>query len=375
MSEALNKLLRPVQFGPYSLDNRVVMAPLTRMRAGPGNVPQALNADYYAQRASAGLIITEATQVSPQGLGYPNTPGIHTPEQVEGWKQVTKAVADKGGRIFLQLWHVGRISHPSLQEDGALPVAPSAIKPQGEAVTFEGKKPFVTPKALETEEIPGIVGQYRRAAENALMAGFDGVEVHAANGYLLDQFLRDNTNFRTDQYGGSRRNRMRLLSEVTEAVSGVWGAERVGVRLSPVNSYNDISDSDPNQTFGFVAHELGRLGLAYLHVVESDITGKDVPGYDRHMVRKEFGGTYIANGGYDLDRAEEAVRSGSADLVAFGAPYIANPDLVERFAAGGPLNKADPETIYGGTEKGYTDYPALVPNPEGINQMNASRQI
>ncbi len=361
MPKSTKTLLKPVRLGPNTLKNRVVMAPLTRNRAGEGNVPQAMNAEYYAQRASAGLIITEGSQVSPQGTGYPGTPGIHTPEQVEGWQKVTKAVSDMGGLIFLQLWHVGRISHPSLQEDGALPVAPSAIRPRGEAFTQEGLKPFQTPRGLETGEIPGIVGQFRRAAENAMMAGFDGVEIHAANGYLLDQFLRDNTNFRTDRYGGSRVNRMRLLNEVTEAVAGVWGADRVGVRLSPVNSFNDISDTDPEATFGFVARELNRFGLAYLHVVETDMTGGSAAdGYDTRTVRDNFAGVYIANGGYDQDRAEEALASGAADLVAFGKPFIANPDLPERFRRGAPLNKADPETFYGGDARGYTDYPALV---------------
>jgi len=362
MPKGTKTLLKPARLGPNTLKNRVVMAPLTRNRAGEGNVPQAMNVEYYAQRASAGLIITEGSQVSPQGIGYPGTPGIHTPEQVKGWQKITKAVRDMGGHIFLQLWHVGRISHPSLQEDGELPVAPSAIRPQGEVFTQEGLKSFVTPRGLETGEIPGVVGQFRRAAENAMMAGFDGVEIHAANGYLLDQFLRDSTNFRTDRYGGSRVNRMRLLNEVTEIVAGVWGADRVGVRLSPVNSFNDISDTDPEATFGFVARELNRFGLAYLHVVETDdmTGGSATDGYDTRAVRDNFAGVYIANGGYDQDRAEEALASGAADLVAFGKPFIANPDLPERFRRGAPLNKADPETFYGGDARGYTDYPALV---------------
>ena len=374
MPKSTKTLLKPVRLGPNLLKNRVVMAPLTRNRAGEGNVPQAMNTEYYAQRASAGLIITEGSQVSPQGMGYPGTPGIHTPEQVEGWQKITKAVHDKGGHIFLQLWHVGRISHPSLQEDGELPVAPSAIRPRGETFTLEGLKPFVTPRGLETEEIPGVVGQFRRAAENAMMAGFDGVEIHAANGYLLDQFLRDNTNFRTDRYGGSKVNRMRLLNEVTEAVAGVWGTDQIGVRLSPVNSFNDISDTDPEGTFGFVARELNRFGLAYLHVVENDMTnGSAADGYDTRALRDNFAGVYIANGGYDQDRATEALASGAADLVAFGTPFIANPDLPERFRRGAPLNKADPETFYGGDARGYTDYPALEiaasPAPETTPQL------
>ncbi len=354
-------LFTPLRLGPYELPNRIVMAPLTRNRAGPGNVPQVMTAEYYAQRASAGLIITEATQVSPQGVGYPNTPGIHHREQIDGWRRVTDAVHDRGGRIFLQLWHVGRISHPSLQPDGALPVAPSAIKPAGEAFTHKGPKPFVTPRALATDEIPGVIQQYRTAAINALEAGFDGVEIHAANGYLLDQFLRDGTNRRTDAYGGSLENRARLLLKVTEAVTGVWGAERVGVRISPVNSFNDMSDSHPELTFGYVTEQLNRFGPAYLHVVESAFGDSEQPaqGFDARKLRKIFNGAYIANSGYDRDRAAEALASGGADLVAFGAPFIANPDLPERFAMNATLNTPDQATFYGGDERGYTDYPFL----------------
>ncbi len=335
------------------------MAPLTRNRAGAGNVPQDLNAVYYGQRATAGLIITEASQVSPQGVGYPSTPGVYSPEQVEGWKKVTKEVHDQGGRIFLQLWHVGRISHPDLQEEGALPVAPSAIQPRGEVFTGQARVPFVKPRALDAVEISGIVGQYRRAAENALMAGFDGVEVHAANGYLIDQFLRDSTNFRTDGYGGSRLNRSRLLMEVLEAVTSIWGAERVGVRLSPINTFNDISDTDPEATFSVVVDGLNRFGLAYLHVVEVDMAGIAGDAFDWERLRQSFDGPYMANGGYDRDRAEQAIASGSADMISFGVPFIANPDLPARLAKGAPLNKADPATFYGGDATGYTDYPAL----------------
>jgi len=335
------------------------MAPLTRNRADAGNVPTDMNAEYYSQRATAGLIITEASQVSPQGVGYPSTPGIHTPEQVAGWKKVTKAVHDQGGRIFLQLWHVGRISHPSMQEDGALPVAPTAIQPRGEIATKDGMKPFVTPRALETAEIPGIIGQYRRAAENALMTGFDGIEVHAANGYLLDQFLRDGTNFRTDGYGGPVKNRSRLLMEVLEAVIGIWGRERVGVRLSPVNTFNDIYDTAPEETFVYVAKELNRFDLAYLHSVEVDMAGEVRKDFDWQRFRNAFDGPYMANGGYDAKRAERSLASGSADLFSFGVPFIANPDLPARLAQGAPLNTADPETFYGGGGRGYTDYPAL----------------
>ena len=338
------------------------MAPLTRNRAGDGNVPGQLNATYYTQRVSAGLIIAEATQVSPEGLGYPATPGIHSAAQVAGWKLVTDAVHQHGGRIFLQLWHVGRISHPDLQPGGALPVAPSAIAPTvGQAATYEGMKPFVTPRALETSEIPGIVEQYRQGAKNALEAGFDGVEVHGANGYLLDQFLRDGTNKRTDEYGGSIENRARLLLEVTQAVTEVWGAGRVGVRLSPSGTFNDMHDSDPLATFGYAAEALNRFGLAYLHlieVVEADLRhgGTEVP---TSYLRDRFTGTLMVNGGYDLDKSNAVLSSHKADLVAFGTLFIANPDLPQRFALNAPLNPADPSTFYGGGEKGYIDYPFL----------------
>ena len=352
-------LFSPYKLGNLELPNRMVMAPLTRNRAGEGNVPGTLNVTYYVQRASAGLIIAEATQVSPQGLGYPSTPGIHSPEQVAGWKQVTDAVHQHGGRIFLQLWHVGRISHPDLQPDGVLPVAPSAIAPKGQAATYEGMKPFVTPRALETSEIPEIVEQYRQGAENALAAGFDGVEIHAANGYLLDQFLRDGTNQRTDEYGGSLENRTRLLLEVTEAVTGVWGAERVGVRLSPSGTFNDMHDSDPLATFGYAAEALNRFGLAYLHIVEvneADLRhgGTEVP--TRHL-RDHFTGTLMVNGGYDRDRGNAVLAKGEADLVSFGTLFLANPDLPQRFALNVPLNQPDIASFYGGSEKGYTDYP------------------
>ena len=358
-------LFTPLRLGAVALENRIVMAPLTRNRAGPGNVPQALNVDYYAQRASAGLIVTEATQVSPQGVGYPGTPGIHSSAQVAGWRRVTDAVHARGGRIFLQLWHVGRISHPSLQPRGVLPVAPSAIRPQGETITHDGPQPFVTPRALETAEIPGIVAQFRRGAAGALAAGFDGVEVHGANGYLLDQFLRDGSNRRRDAYGGPVENRARLLLEVTEAVAEVWGADRVGVRLSPLGSFNSMTDSDPEATFGYVARQLSRFALAYLHVVEDGMSGgPDGPGFDWAALRRAFGGLYLANGGYDRRRAAEALASGAADLVAFGQLYIANPDLAERFQRDAALNAPDPSTFYGGDARGYTDYPALsAPTP------------
>ncbi len=353
-------LFSPVQVGPYELRNRLVMAPMTRNRAGRGNVPQPMNALYYAQRASAGLIITEATQVSPQGVGYPNTPGIHNTEQVQGWRQVTQAVRRRGGRIFLQLWHVGRISHPSLQPDGALPVAPSAIRPEGVAHTYEGTKPFVTPRALETDEILEIVAQFRAGAQHALEAGFDGVELHAANGYLIDQFLRDGSNRRTDVYGGPIENRARFLKEVVEAVAEVWGPDRVGVRLSPTNPFNSMYDSDPQATFGYVVTHLGRQGLAYLHVVEvdqSEETTGQVINFGR--LRDAFGGMYMANGGYDYARANASIANGDSDLVSFGRLFLANPDLPERFANNELLNTPDHTTFYGGGDKGYTDYPFL----------------
>ncbi len=351
-------IFNEIKIGSVRLSNRIAMAPLTRNRAGEGNVPTSLNVEYYEQRATAGLIITEATQISPQGVGYPATPGIHSPEQIEGWRRVTDAVHKKGGRMFLQLWHVGRISHPSLQPDGALPVSASAIKPDGETVTYEGPKPFVTPRALETEEIPLIVKQYAVAAKNAIGAGFDGVEIHAANGYLIDQFLRDGTNKRTDHYGGSLVNRLRFLQEVTEAVIEAIGAGRVGVRLSPENTFNDIKDRAPQETFNAAGKILEEYGLAYLHVVEGDfVTGKTT--LDYKQIKENFGGLYMANAGYMLERAEKNVENGTADLVAFGSLYIANPDLVERFKTGAPLNSPDQETYYGGDKKGYTDYPFL----------------
>jgi len=351
-------LFTPLELGPLTLPNRIVMAPMTRNRAGPGNVPGALAALHYVQRASAGLIVTEATQVSPQGVGYPGTPGIHDDAQVEGWRRVTDAVHDAGGRIFLQLWHVGRISHPSLQPDGVLPVAPSAIAAEGEVFTASGLQPFVTPRALETDEIRGIVAQFEDGARRALAAGFDGVEIHGANGYLIDQFLRDGTNRRADRYGGTLENRARFLLEVTEAVAGVWGAKRVGVRLSPLGTFNSMSDSDPTRTFGFAAEALGRYGLAYLHVVEGGHESAEGP-FDWAGLKRRFSGLYMANGGYDPARAPAVLAAGRADLVSFATPYIANPDLVERFRLDAPLAAADPATFYGGDHRGYTDYPAL----------------
>jgi len=352
-------LFTPITVGPLELPNRLVMAPLTRNRAAEGDVPYELQEKYYEQRASAGLIITEASPICPQGIGYPRTPGIYSAAQIAGWKRVTDAVHAKGGHIYLQLWHVGRISHPSLQIDGALPVAPSTIKPEGMAVTYQGLQPFVTPRALALDELPGIIACYRQAAENAKQAGFDGVEVHGANGYLLDQFLRDGSNQRSDEYGGSLENRARLLLEVTDTVADVWGGDRVGVRLSPINPFNDMRDSDPETTFNYVAGQLNRFGLAYLHVVEGAIGAASDQPCDFAKLRNSFKGLYVANGGYDKRRANDAIGTGHADLVSFGALYIANPDLAERFACDAALNTPDPDTFYGGDEHGYTDYPFM----------------
>ncbi|HUW49599.1 MAG TPA: alkene reductase [Sulfuricella sp.] len=354
-----NNLFSPLRIGSLTLSNRIVMAPLTRNRAGAGNAPQAMNVEYYRQRASAGLIITEGSQISGTAVGYPATPGIHSAEQIAGWKQVTDAVHGRGGKIFLQLWHCGRVSHPSLQPGGILPVSSSAIRPAGEVFTYQGLQPFVMPHALETFELTDIVADYRKAAQNCMKAGFDGVEIHAANGYLLDQFIRDGANQRTDAYGGSLENRSRLLLEVTAAVAGVWGAERVGVRFSPINSFNDMRDSDPQKTFDYMAAALNAFDLAYMHGMELTFGQEPKPAFDFARFRSHFKGRYMANGGYDQTRANAALASGYADLVAFGALFIANPDLPERFARNVPLNTPDQGTFYGGDEKGYTDYPFM----------------
>jgi N-ethylmaleimide reductase len=356
----VDALFSPVKVGALDLKNRVVMAPLTRSRADHKTLAQGpMNAEYYGQRASAGLIIAEATQIMPEGQGYAWTPGIYSDEQIAGWKLVTDAVHAKGGKIVLQLWHVGRISHPDLQPGNVLPVAPSAIKPEGMAFTETGFKPHVTPRALETDEIPGIVAQYGVAAKNAVAAGFDGVEVHAANGYLLDQFLRDKTNKRTDRYGGSIENRARFLIEATEAAAKAIGADRVGVRLSPLSPFNDIADSNPGPLFTYAVEQLSNLGVAYIHVIEGETQGSRAPegGFDLAVLRKAFKGAYIGNNNYDPALAAERVASGAVDLVAFGRPFIANPDLVERIRAGQPLSTPNKDTFYGGAEAGYTDYP------------------
>ncbi len=350
-----SSLLSSYTLGELKLANRMVMAPMTRSRAIEGNVPHPLAAEYYAQRASAGLIVTEGTQISPQGVGYIRTPGIHSADQIAGWKKITDAVHKASGKIFAQLWHVGRISHPDFH-GGALPVAPSAIAPKGTVFTAQGPKDMVTPRALDLQEIPGIVEQFRKGAENAKAAGFDGVELHGANGYLLDQFTRDGSNKRTDAYGGAIENRARLPLEVTDAVVKVWGKERVGYRISPKNLYNDMSDSDPVATFSYLTSELSKRGIGYLHVVDPV-----APAEDRvtPVLRKIFKGTYIVNGGFNAETGNAAIANGEADLVAFGVPFLANPDLPIRFARNAELNTADPATFYAGEEKGYTDYPAL----------------
>jgi len=353
-------LFSPVKLGSMQLSNRIVMAPLTRNRAGEHGVPQPFNVTYYEQRASAGLIVTEATPISAMAHGYPALPGIYTDAQVAGWKKITDAVHAKGGKIVIQLWHVGRISHPTLLPDGALPVAPSAIKPAGKAFTYQGLVDYVEPRALDANELSSIVADYVHATKSALAAGFDGVEIHAANGYLLDQFLRDGTNQRTDQYGGSFENRARFLLEVTKAVVDVAGSDKVGVRISPVNPFNDMKDSNPQALFNFVTQSLNQFNLAYLHVVEGGIHGGGIADpFDFDALRKLFKGPYMANLAYDKARGNAVVASGHADVVAYGVPFIANPDLVERFRTDAPLNEADSSTFYGGTEKGYTDYPFI----------------
>lgn len=356
----MTSLFEPYRLGDIALANRIVMAPLTRNRAGAGNVPTDLIAEYYRQRASAGLIVAEATQVCPEGQGYQSTPGIHSAEQVAGWKKVTDAVHKAGGRIFLQLWHVGRISHVSLQPGGKPPVAPSAIR--AKAKTFVGGT-FVDvsePRALELGELPGIVEAYRKGAANAIAAGFDGVEIHGANGYLLDQFLRDGTNKRTDAYGGSIENRARLMLEVATAVAQEIGAGRTGIRLSPVTPANDASDSYPQPVFEYVVEQLDKLGLVYIHAIEGSTGGpRDFAPFDYAALRKRFRNTWIVNNGYTLEMAETALAEKQADLIAFGRPFIANPDLVERLRRKAPLASLARETLYGGGAEGYTDYPVL----------------
>jgi N-ethylmaleimide reductase len=350
----MTTLFDPIQVGDLTLPNRIIMAPLTRSRAvGEGRVPNALMAEYYAQRASAGLILAEATAVTPQGVGYANTPGIWSDEQVEGWKLVTKAVHDKGGRIFLQLWHVGRISDPIFL-NGELPVAPSAIKPKGHVSLVRPQREYVTPRALGLDEIPGIVAAYRKGAENAKRAGFDGVEIHGANGYLLDQFLQDGTNRRSDAYGGPLENRARLMLEVADACIAVWGASRVGMHLAPRGDAHDMHDTDPLATFGYVARELGKRGIAFICARESLGENRIGP-----ALKQAFGGVYIANEKMTKESAQQVIGSGEADAVAFGQLFIANPDLPRRLKLGTSLNEPRPETFYAPSAEGYTDYPAL----------------
>ena len=359
MSDALFTAL---DLGSLTLPHRVAMAPLTRNRAAEGNVPHDLNVEYYRQRASAALIITEATQVAPKGQGYPRTPGIHSDAQVEGWRQVTDAVHEVGGRIFLQLWHVGRISHSSYH-DGERPVAPSAIAPDGEVLTPNMEMvPFETPRALTTDEVRAVVEQYRQGAENARRAGFDGVEIHAANGYLIDQFLRSGTNERTDRYGGSLENRLRFLREVTEAVTGEWDADRVGVRFSPLSPFNDMHDDHPAETFAAAAGVANDFGLAYTHHVEPAEPKPPVVEEGEAAtvfggMREAFDGVVVVNGNYDIDTATDALERGYADLIAFGRAFLANPDLPRRLREGLPINAPDEDTFYQGGETGYVDYP------------------
>jgi 2,4-dienoyl-CoA reductase-like NADH-dependent reductase (Old Yellow Enzyme family) len=347
-------LFDPITIGDLVLPNRIIMAPLTRSRAvGGSRVPNALMTEYYVQRASAGLILTEATAVTPQGVGYADTPGIWSDEQVAGWKQVTDAVHAAGGRIFLQLWHVGRISDPIFL-DGQLPVAPSAIAAQGYVSLVRPKREYVTPRALGIEEIPGIVAAYRKGAENAKLAGFDGVEVHGANGYLLDQFLQDSTNKRTDAYGGSIENRARLLLEVTDACISVWGASRVGMHLAPRGDSHSMADSNPAETFGYVARELGKRGIAFIFAREALGENRLGP-----QLKQAFGGVYIANERMTKESAAQVLAAGEADAVAFGQLFIANPDLPHRFQVDAPLTAPRPETYFHPTADGYTDYPKL----------------
>lgn len=347
------KLLEPLSLGDLKLANRVFMAPLTRCRASAGRVPNAMMRDYYVQRASAGLILSEATSVTAMGVGYPNTPGIWSPEQTAGWKQITSAVHNAGGKMFLQLWHVGRVSDPSYL-DGALPVAPSAIAPKGHVSLIRPLKSFVTPRSLERSEIPSVIEAYRQGAANALAAGFDGVEIHGANGYLLDQFLQDSTNKRTDDYGGPIENRARLMLEVADAVISVWGAGRVGMHLAPRGDAHDMGDSNLAATFGYVARELGRRKLAFLCARES--LGPNRLGPE---LKRQFGGLYVANEAFTRETAEQVLQADEADAVAFGKAFIANPDLPERFARNAPLNAPDSNTFYADGPKGYVDYPRM----------------
>lgn len=353
-------LFEPYALGHLTLANRIVMAPLTRNRAGKGLVPSEFAAEYYRQRASAGLLISEATQISQQGQGYQDTPGIYSPAQIDGWRAVTDAVHAKGGRIFAQLWHVGRISHVDLQPDGGAPVAPSALRAESKTFVNNSFVDVSEPRALKLEELPGIINDFRQAAANAIAAGFDGVEIHGANGYLLDQFAKDGANLRDDAYGGSIVNRARLLLEVASAVASEIGPQRTGIRISPVSPANGITSSDPQAQFDYIVDRLSALDLVYLHVVEGATGGpRDVAPFDYAGLRRRFKNTYIANNGYDLALAKQQLAENKADLFAFGRPFIANPDLVERLKTGAPLAELDPNTLYGGGAAGYIDYPTL----------------
>ncbi|MCA8933526.1 MAG: alkene reductase [Rhodospirillaceae bacterium] len=353
-------LFTPLTLGRLELPNRVVMAPLTRNRALPGFVPGPLTVEYYVQRATAGLIIAEGTQVSQQGQGYQDTPGIYTDEQVAAWRKVTDAVHAAGGRIALQLWHVGRVSNTALQPGGAAPVGPSAIRAATKTYVNNGFVEVSEPRALELAEIPGIVDQFRRGAANAMAAGFDAVEIHGANGYLLDQFAKDGANQRTDAYGGSIENRGRLMLEVAAAVAAEAGADRTGIRISPVTPANGVSDSNPTPLFQHIVDGLDALGIAFIHVIEGATGGpRDIAPFDYADLRKRFGNAYIANNGYTRDMAAETLAAGNADLIAFGRAFISNPDLVERLRLGAPLTELVRETLYGGGASGYVDYPTL----------------
>ena len=362
MASTPKLLLSPTKIGALELPNRVVMAPMTRSRANnPERAPFELHAEYYRQRAAAGLLITEATSVSPQGVGYVFTPGIWSDAQVTGWKKVTSAVHAAGGRIFLQLWHVGRISHSTFQQGGALPVSSSAVKLEGELMLPDfSKAPYETPRALETSEIAGIVKDFAEGARRAKVAGFDGVEIHGANSYLIDQFMRNGVNQRTDQYGGSIENRVRLALEVVDAVVAVWGPGRVAIRLSPTSPWNGMGDSDPIALYTHLAKELDKRPLAYVHLSEA-LSADPKTLRATPAIRAAYKGSLIVNGGYTAETAERDIAAGEGDLVAFGVPYLANPDLVERFQTGAVLNAPDVSTFYGGAEKGYTDYPTLTP--------------
>ena len=354
-------LFTPTRLGAIEVANRIAMAPLTRNRAIEGRVPNPLAVQYYQQRASAGLLIAEATQISPLGQGYLDTPGIYNQTQIDAWKKVTDGVHARGGKIVLQLWHVGRISHTSLLPDEQAPVAPSAVRANAKTFTAKGFVDVSEPRALRLDEIPALIQDYRQAARNAITAGFDGVEVHAANGYLIDQFLRDGSNQRTDEYGGSIENRTRLLEEVVRAVASEIGPERTGVRLSPVTPVNDAHDSQPQPLFERAVERLDAIGpLAFIHVIEGTTGGpRDNIAFDYQALRAKFKGAWIANNGYTKDTAEAAIASGYADVIAFGRPFVANPDLAERLRLGVALSELDPDTLYGGGSHGYTDYPSV----------------